>query len=67
MPRRNSRYSEQRIDSHLSAAKANQALEGLHVSVEAENIARDMLHGRITSNEARALILARHGIRITAG
>ena len=64
MPHPNSRYSEQRIDSLLSAAKANQALEGLHISVEVENIARDMLHGKITSDEARARILAQHGISV---
>lgn len=58
---------EQVIESVIIECRANQELEGLSVPAETENLAREMMRGKITFSEARARVLLRHGIRIAAG
>lgn len=56
--------SEASIEACLRECKANQALEGLSVTVETENLAREMLRGNITFEQARERVLAQHGLRV---
>jgi len=42
------------IETCICKGKANQALEGGHVSEETENLAREMLRGNITPEQAIA-------------
>jgi len=59
-----SEKNEADIETCIRECKANQALEGLSVTPETENLAREMLRGNITFEQARDRALAQYGIRV---
>jgi len=59
-----SENNEADIETCIRECKANQALEGLSVTPETENLAREMLRGNITFEQARDRALAQYGIRV---